>query len=168
MASSYNPNKSPPNISDSANYEDYKKMLQVWSKFTNLSKEKKGMAVFLTLKGADQEAVLELDTEDIASENGFENVIARLDRLYLKDETLQKYKAFEDFEQMKRSSDTPINDFILKFEKAHHKLKTYGTIISDDLLAYRLLKAANLGDADEKLAKGTAKLEFEAMKVRLE
>ena len=42
MASSYNPNKSPPNISDSANYEDYKKMLQVWSKFTNLSKEKKG------------------------------------------------------------------------------------------------------------------------------
>ena len=167
MASSYNPNKSPPNISDSANYEDYKKMLQVWSKFTNLSKEKKGMAVFLTLKGADQEAVLELDTEDIASENGFENVIARLDRLYLKDETLQKYKAFEDFEQMKRSSDTPINDFILKFEKAHHKLKTYGTIISDDLLAYRLLKAANLGDADEKLAKGTAKLEFEAMKDQL-
>ena len=94
MASSYNPNKSPPNISDSANYEDYKKLLQVWSKFTNLSKEKKGMAVFLTLKGADQEAVLELDTEDMASENDFENVIARLDRLYLKDETLQKYKAF--------------------------------------------------------------------------
>ena len=45
------------------------------------------------------------------------NIIARLDKLYLKDETLQKYKAFEEFEVFKRSNDTPINDFILKFEK---------------------------------------------------
>ena len=142
-------------------------MLEVWSQFTSLPKEKKGMAVFLTLKGADQEAVLELDTNEITGENGLENVIARLDKLYLKDETLQKYKAFEKFEIFKRSNETPINDFILKFEKKYHKLKSYGTTISDDLLAFRLLKSANLSPADEKLAKGTAKLEFDAMKDQL-
>ena len=82
---SYNPNKSSPALSDSANYEDFKKMLNVWSKFTSLPKEKKGMAVFLTLKGADQEAVLELDTDEITCENGLENIVTRLDKLYLKD-----------------------------------------------------------------------------------
>jgi len=35
------------------------------------------------------------------------------------------------------------------------------------LLAFRLLKSANLSPADEKLAKGTAKLEFDAMKDQL-
>ena len=67
---SYYPNKSPPALSDSANYEDFKKKLNIWSTFTSLPKEKKGVAVFLTLKGADQKAVLELDTDEITCENG--------------------------------------------------------------------------------------------------
>ncbi len=39
--------------------------------------------------------------------------------------------------------------------------------MSDDLLAYRLLRNANLGDQYTKLVKATSKLEFEVMKQQL-
>ena len=167
MAAAYNPDKAPPPLADCATYEDYKKLVTIWSEFTTLDKNKQGMAVFLSLKGADQEAVLELPTDQIKGEHGLNNVLARLDKLYVKDETLEKYKALEDFESYRRSAQTPINEFILQFEKKYHRIKSYGTVISDDLLAFRLLKSANLPTADEKLAKGTAALKFDPMKEQL-
>ena len=60
-----------------------------------------------------------------------------------------------------------INDFIHEFDKRHHKIKYHRSIISDDLLAFRLLKAANLPSADEKLAKGTSELTYISMKDQL-
>ena len=56
----FNPDKSPPPLTDSSNYEDWKKMINIWSKFTSLVDEKKGTAILLSLKGSAQEAVLEL------------------------------------------------------------------------------------------------------------
>lgn len=162
----YNPDKMPPPLADSANYDDWK-MVTIWSTFTSLPKEKQGTAILLSLKGTDQEAVLELEQTAINHADGLDNVLARLDNLYLKDVTLQKYKALESFETYQRSPSTPINDFIHEFEKRHNKIKSHGTNISDDLLAFRLLKAAKLPAADEKLAKGTAELKFNSMKEQL-
>ena len=59
----YNPDKMPPPLSSSANYEDWKKMITMWSTFTTLQKEKQGTAILLSLKGTDQEAVLELSQD---------------------------------------------------------------------------------------------------------
>ena len=118
----FNPDKTPPPLNNSANYEDWKKMLNVWSTFTSLQKEKQGTAILLSLKGAAQEAVLELSQESITSADGLQNVITRLDDLYLKDSTLQKYKALENFENYRRPANTPINEFIHEFEKRHHKI----------------------------------------------
>ena len=99
-------------------------MVNIWSTFTSLQNEKQGTAIILSLKGADQEAVLELAQADISAVNGLQNVLARLDSLYLKDTTVEKYKALENFESYRRPPTTPINDFIHEFEKRHHKIKT--------------------------------------------
>ena len=87
---SYNSDKMPPPLSDSANYEDWKKMVQIWSTFTTLPKEKQGTAILLSLKGQNQEAVLELTSAQITAAAGLDAVINRLDSLYPKDTTLQK------------------------------------------------------------------------------
>ena len=47
----------------------------------------------------------------------------------------------------------PLN--LTEFEKRLHKTKTYGTTMSDDLLAYHLIKAANLTMWDKQLVKAT-------------
>ena len=138
---SYNPDRMPPPLSVAANCEDWKKMVQIWSTFTTLPKEKQGTAILLSLKGQDQEAVLELTSAQITAAAGLDAVINRLDSFISRTQPF-KNKALENFESYRRTHS--INDFIHEFEKRHHKIKSHGTTISDDLLAYRLLKSANL------------------------
>ena len=80
----------------------------------------------------------------------------------------EKYNALEAFETYKRNSNTSIREFLTEFEKRYHKTKSYGTIWSDDLLAYRLLKSANLTTRDEQLVKATiGELKYETVKTKL-
>ena len=48
-----------------------------------------------------------------------------------------------------------IQAFLDKFDKRLFKTKTYGTTMSDDILAYQLLKSANLSTDHEELIKAT-------------
>ena len=55
-----------------------------------------------------------------------------------------------------------------EFDKRYHKTKSHGTTMSDDILAYRLLKAANLTPQHEELIKATiTDLKFDSMKEQL-
>ena len=85
--------KIPPLLSKSPVYTDWKKKLDIWSSFTSLEKEKQGAAVLLTLEGAAEEAVLELDVSVINSNDGLKSIIQQLDKLSLKDKTLEKFQA---------------------------------------------------------------------------
>lgn len=46
-------------------------------------------------------------------------------------------------------------------------ITSHGSTLSDDLLGFRLLKRANLPEADEKLARGTTKLTYKGVKDQL-
>ena len=46
-------------------------------------------------------------------------------------------------------------------------MKSYGTTVSEDLLALRILKSANLSVEDQKLARGTSELLYINMKDQL-
>ena len=84
-----------PSLSDCKNYDNWKKMIKIWCTYTDLPKERQGSAIFLSLEGEAQDAVLELGEGDISSETGVKNIIDRLDKCFKKDETLQKYQALE-------------------------------------------------------------------------
>ena len=160
-------NKTPTLLSASSNYDSWKKSVTIWSTFTSLPAAKQGAAVLLTLEGSARDAVLELSEDQISGDNGLPNVIKRLDELYLKDKTLQKYKAFDAFDNYRWPSHTPIPEFLHEFNMLSDKLQSYGTTLSDDLLAYKLLKATNLSPDHEKLAKATCKLKYKSMKDQL-
>ena len=160
-------NKTPPLLSACSNYNSWKKSVTIWSTFTSISAAKQGAAVFLTLEGSARDAVLELSGDQISGDNGLPNVIKRLDELYFKDETLQKYEAFDAFDNYRRPSHTPIPEFLHEFNMLSNKPQSYGTTLSDDLLAYKLLKATNLSPDHEKLAKATCELEYKSMKDQL-
>ena len=101
----------------------------------------------------------------ISGKDGVSKIIERLNKIYKKDELSQKYNALEAFETYKRKGNTSICDFLTEFEKRLHKTRTYGTTMSDDLLAYCLLKAANLTTQDEQLVKATiTELNYEIVK----
>ena len=59
-------------------------------------------------------------------------------------------------------------NFLTEFEKRYHKTKSYGTAVPDDVLAYRLLKAANLLTRDEQLVKATiTEFKYDSAKSKL-
>ena len=77
----------------------------------------------MSLKGTAQETVLEIDTAEINAEDGLDKVIAKLDKLYLKDATLEKFETLESFDSFVRKPDTTIQEHIHQFEKLYKKLK---------------------------------------------
>ena len=161
-------NKIPPALSKYKTYDDWIKALSIWVKFTDLEKKKQGPAVFLSLEGEAQEAVLELDEALITSDDGVKHITKRLDGLFKKDELLKKYEALEAFESYKRSSSTSMQEFLNELTRRYNKTKSYGTTMSEDILAYRLLKSANLSEQHEQLAKATASdLKSDVMKDQL-
>ena len=89
-------------------------------------------------------------------------------KIYKKDELSEKYNALESFETYKRPSSTSICDFLTEFDKRYNKTKSYGTVMSDDLLAYRLIKSANLPSSQEQLIRATVtELKFDLVRSKI-
>ena len=161
-------NKSPPILKNCKSYNDWLKLLDIWCTFTSLEPEKQGPAIVLSLEEEAQEAVLELSTSVITQKDGVKKIITKLDSIYKKDELTQKYNDLESFENYKRVSNTTMREFLTEFEKRHSKVKSYGTGMTDDLLAFRLLKSANLTSRDEQLVKATiSELKYDLVKSKL-
>ena len=82
MASNY---KAPPEVKDELKYETWKKELSLWQIFTDLSKSKQAPAICLSLSGRACEAALEINIDKLHSDTGVQELITKLDCLFLKD-----------------------------------------------------------------------------------
>ena len=61
-----------------------------------------------------------------------------------------------------------MREFLTEFAKRHSKVKSYGTGMTEDLLAFRLLISANLTSRDEQLVKATiSELKYDLVKSKL-
>ena len=160
--------KTPPSLSKCSSYETWLKEIKIWQTFTELDIKKQGPAIFLTLEGRAREAVLELEVDKISDAAGVSNIIAKLDTLFLKDKTQSAFEAYDSFERFRRPKDMSMTDYINEFERLKAKIESYKSSLSTDVLAYRLLKSANLSETHEQLAKATiSELTYECMKTQL-
>ena len=96
--------KAPPSIKSCKTYHDWKKLINVWSGLTSLAKEKQASAVLLSLEGEAQDAALEIEQDKLSAATGLDEIIARLDILYIKDEIAEQYNALENLETWKKES----------------------------------------------------------------
>ena len=93
---SCNSNKVLPLLSSCKTYDDWCKMVRVWTKSTDLPPEKQGAEIIISLYGKALDAALELEEEVISSKDGVKSIMAHLDKIYKKD-TLSKFHASESF-----------------------------------------------------------------------
>ena len=160
--------KLPPEPSD--NYTLWRKDIEVWKKLTDTPKAKMGVALQYACRNKERlhEAVLNIPDEQVDGEEGITNVLKVLDELHCVDKRDSALRCYNDFESLIRKDRQNIADFILEFEALYNKAKTNGNQFSDDLLAYKLLKAANLSESDERMVKAsTSKFEFKSIKETL-
>ena len=71
----------PPSLSNCESYEEWLKLINIWRRFTDLPAKRQGSALVLSLEDKALDAILEIDDEDIAKENGLNAIIECLKRL---------------------------------------------------------------------------------------
>ena len=161
-------NKIPPQLSNFKSYNDWVCLVNIWTKFTDLEPERQGPALVMSLSGKALEAIRELDDKDISSQDGVKLIVEKLNILYKKDELHETFQDLENFKSYRRASDTNIQQFLIEFNQRYHKLKRHQTTISEDLLGFKLLKAANLSSHYEQLIKATiSHKDYEAIKAKI-
>ncbi len=129
--------------------------MQIWELATSLDKTKRALIVFLSLEGKAREAVLELDTAVLNSEDGMKNLYEKLDTLFLEDINQSAFRAYETFENYQRPPGTSLEDFLIEFGRLVAKLKDFNILLPEPVLAFRALKSANITKDNEKLVKAT-------------
>ena len=62
-------------------------------------KRKNTPAIFMTLTGEAREAILNMDIEKLTEKTDANNLMAELDKMYLKDKSSLAYEAYETFKK---------------------------------------------------------------------
>ena len=162
--------KTPPLFTGGVeNYQFWKKELDFWKDYTELKPEEIGFAILFRIEDKEaKEAIMNLEKAQIKSAEGYDHVIKVMDGLYEKDKNESMYEAYSNFENYRRKRGTGINAFINEFEARYQRTKHHKIEMSENLIAFRLLKCANLSSTQEHLIRATLdKWTYEDMKKKL-
>lgn len=166
------PTKVPMMRSDQQ-YEDWKKELQVWeaqNSALGVGSNIQAGSLFQSLEGTPRQTVLsELSVGEITCDDGVKNIIQCLDCFYLGNATQHAFNVIDDMMNFKRKSDSKIENFIRDFQLKVNKVKATGAILSEEMLGYALLIAANLPSDKQDMVKATCQeFNFKTVKAQLE
>ena len=145
----------PPSFKEGNNYEAYKKEIEIWQLMKPCSAEEQGPLLFRTLTGRAKVAALELSVKEVGSAKGLELILKKLDKLYLADKNKRICSVLEQFESFRRSPNMTMAMFVLDFERLHNELEKFQIVYPDGVLAYRIMKAANMSRGHEELLRAT-------------
>ena len=145
-----------PSLTGSTSYELWKLQTQAWTVVTELSKEKQAVAVALNLPEDDKTKIKEkvfgeLELDVLNCENGMSVLFEFLDRYLLEDELMNSWNKFEDFEKFERKHGQNIREYVADFDLKFRKLEKIHIKLPSEVLAFKLLRNANLSKQDRML-----------------
>ena len=85
-------------------YRTWKSNVEVWQLYTKEDKCRQGPAVYLSLKGKARDAVRGMSKDDLKKDNGFDLILAELDKVFEADNVTRAYCALKDFVTYRRNS----------------------------------------------------------------
>ena len=146
---------SVPIMKDCPNYSHWKQLISVWRAVTTLAKPKQADVIILTLDSDAQSTAMRVAEADRRKEDGsgVDLVIKELDALYEKNITQRLFSAYEEFEAFTRPSDMSIAKFISDFGNKVKVLSDMDVKLPESLLAFKLLKNANLGEECSRIVR---------------
>ena len=141
---------SPPSLNSGADFETWVHEVEIWQCVTDLEVKKQGPAIYLALEGPARQACSNIDMKELRSENG-----VKIKSLFAKDVNQAAFMAYENFENFTRPEGMSILDYINKFDQLYKVIRKYKMELPDGVLAYRLLKSANISKEKQQLARAT-------------
>ena len=145
----------PPDLS-SGNYELYKEKLLAWQMVTDISVDKQGIVIALTLPNDDKHKIQEevfsqIGREKLSQENGLDTLINFLDSKLMKDDLSDSLEKFEEFEDFQRVNGQNITEYIAAFDSRYRKMEKFKIKLPSEILAFKLLRRANINKEEKML-----------------
>ena len=81
---------------------------------------------------------------ELSDDNGVKKLTDKLEALYKADETEIAFRRYEQFETFFRPETMNVVDYINEFERLYNRIEEEQFKLPDGVLAYRLLKSANM------------------------
>ena len=154
----------PPFDQKVDDYIKWKRCFRLWQNVTEVSVNKQASLLILHLDNETQADIFEaVSYEDISSSEGVIKVLAQMDKLFKNDEAITRYETYKAFETYKRPKHTSIKDYCKEFQRNLNKINDLGCQLADDVIAYKLIKSANLSDSQEQLLIATCKITYEEL-----
>ena len=144
--------KWPPRFEEDSNYEAWKKDIRLWCRLTDLTATKQALAVHLSLSGRARNASSEISLTDLEKENGVDNLLKKLDKMFLPEKGHRQFKAFNNLYNLRRMTEAKMSDFVCEFEHTYFKFKSEEMSLPDPVLVLMLLASCNLSENDHHLA----------------
>ena len=95
--------KWPPRFEENSNYEAWKKGIRMWCRLTDLTATKQALAVHLSLSSRARNASSEILLTDLEKENGVDNLLKKLDKIFLPEKGHRQFKAFNNLYNLRRT-----------------------------------------------------------------
>ena len=145
----------PPLFSDGTDFDEWEREIDIWSMVTDIPEEKQGAAIYLSLEGKARDCCKTIKVEELKGKTGKNTLMTKLRDLYAIAKEQSMYHDYEEFETYTRPSNVSITDFLNEWERRNEKLKKNKLDLPDGVLAYRLLKSANLEPDTQALVRAT-------------
>ena len=128
---------------------------------TELDDKQQGPAIYLSSPFNVCQACIDIIVLLLNSENGLKILLDKIKSLYVKDVHSLVYMAYDKFEMS-------IVDYLNEFEQLYNQIKHYDMELPTVVLAYRVLKNANITHEKQQLVCTTLTLlTYESMKKQL-
>ena len=146
----------PPVFGGSKSYKLYKIQLEAWEIITDLPEEKQGLSVAINLPDNDPSKIKErvfesMGLDKLKEKSGLKELKSFMDKHLQKDGLEDAWNKFKDFEDYQKSPNESITSFISSFDQKYERVKIKGMTLPANLLAFKLLKSANLSQEERLL-----------------
>ena len=143
----------PPKLKDGDDYDEWAREIEIWQMVTDVPVEKQGALIYLSLEGQARECCKSVETAKLKGENGVAELLTKLKELFAKDSEQAAFQAYEQFETFMRPEGMGMVDFINEWERRYAKIKEKQMELPDGVLAYRLLKSANISEIKQTMVR---------------
>ena len=104
MSTNDNSNGPPVLAADGHGYEEWKKLVKMWAKFTKYEKKQQASVIAVkSLKGEARSIALAMEESELDSDEGVKKLLENLDKLYLKDQDTRDYECWKKITTYKRA-----------------------------------------------------------------
>ena len=157
--------KAPPVLKEGSVYAVWLHELSAWELITDIAKSKQAVHVYLYgLEGQYKDLISKIPIADLNTEGGLKVITDKLGGFCKQSESQRAYSTYEKLHNFRRKSGQSVSDALLNFDTIVSEFTGMKMKLPEEVMAFHVVKAMNLSDNVERLAKATvSELTYQAM-----